>query len=82
MWTIEPEQIQLNQGQIMYALPVDTIDLLDSVVRTGTGKNQTDININRRLTLWKKNHAILYIYFNILYIYVYLSTIIFDIRIC
>ena len=47
MWTIEPGQISLNQGQIMYALPVDTIDLLDMVTRTGTGTNQQDININR-----------------------------------
>lgn len=47
MWTIEPEQIQLNQGQIMYAVPADTIDLLDHVIRTGTGQNQTDINITR-----------------------------------
>jgi hypothetical protein len=47
MWTVEPGQIQLNQNQIMYALPVDTIDLLDMVTRTGTGQNQQDININR-----------------------------------
>jgi len=31
----------------MYALPTDTIDLLDMVTRTGTGQNQQDININR-----------------------------------
>jgi hypothetical protein len=31
----------------MYPLPVDTIDLLDHVVRTGTGQNQQDINITR-----------------------------------
>jgi len=47
MWTIEPGQISLNQGQIMYPLPTDTIDLLDMVTRTGTGTNQQDININR-----------------------------------
>jgi hypothetical protein len=47
LWTVEPGQIQLNQGQIMYALPTDTIDLLDMVTRTGTGQNQQDININR-----------------------------------
>jgi hypothetical protein len=47
MWTIEPGQITLNQGQIMYPLPTDTIDLLDMVTRTGTGQNQQDININR-----------------------------------
>jgi hypothetical protein len=47
LWTVEPGQITLNQNQIMYALPVDTIDLLDMVTRTGTGQNQQDININR-----------------------------------
>ena len=46
LWTVEPGQINLNQNQIMYALPVDTIDLLDMVTRTGTGSNQQDININ------------------------------------
>jgi hypothetical protein len=47
LWTIEQGEIQLNQGQITYDLPVDTIDLLDSVVRTGAGQNQVDINISR-----------------------------------
>jgi hypothetical protein len=47
LWTVEPGQINLNQNQIMYALPSDTIDLLDMVTRTGTGLNQQDININR-----------------------------------
>jgi hypothetical protein len=47
LWTVEPGQINLEQGRIMYPLPVDTIDLLDMVTRTGTGSNQQDININR-----------------------------------
>ena len=47
LWTIEQGEIQLNQGQIVYDLPVDTIDLLDHVVRTGVGQNQVDINISR-----------------------------------
>ena len=47
LWTLEQGSIDLNQGQIVYDLPVDTIDLLDHVVRTGTGQNQTDINITR-----------------------------------
>ena len=47
MWTIEPGQITLNSNQIMYPLPVDTIDLLDTVTRTGSGSTQQDININR-----------------------------------
>jgi hypothetical protein len=34
-------------GQSTYNLPVDTIDLLDTVIRTGTGQNQIDINITR-----------------------------------
>jgi hypothetical protein len=47
LWTVEQGSIPLVQGQITYDLPVDTIDLLDHVVRTGTGQNQTDINITR-----------------------------------
>ena len=47
LWTIEQGQIAMVQGQIVYDLPVDTIDLLDHVVRTQTGQGQTDINITR-----------------------------------
>jgi hypothetical protein len=47
LWTIEQGQIAMVQGQITYALPVDTIDLLDHVIRTQTGQGQTDINISR-----------------------------------
>jgi len=47
LWTIEQGEIPLVQGQIVYNLPVDTIDLLDHVTRTGSGQNQQDININR-----------------------------------
>ena len=48
LWTIEQGEIPLTQGTITYPLPVDTIDLLDQVVRTQSGLiSQTDININR-----------------------------------
>ena len=47
LWTIEQGSIPMVQGQITYALPIDTIDLLDHVVRTQTGQGQTDINISR-----------------------------------
>jgi len=47
LWTIEQGVIPLVPDQIAYDLPVDTIDLLDHVVRTGTGQNQVDINISR-----------------------------------
>lgn len=47
LWTIEQGEIPLVQGQITYDLPADTVDLLDFVIRTDTGQNQTDINISR-----------------------------------
>tara|TARA_R110000868_G_scaffold11962_10_gene58036 strand:+ start:813 stop:1553 length:741 start_codon:yes stop_codon:yes gene_type:complete len=47
LWTIEQGTIPMVQGQIKYSLPVDTIDLLEHVVRTQTGQGQTDITINR-----------------------------------
>lgn len=47
LWTLEQITIPLVNGQATYDLPADTIDLLDHVVRTGTGQNQLDINITR-----------------------------------
>ena len=47
LWTVDQGSIVLTQGTGTYNLPVDTIDLLDHVVRTGTGTNQSDINISR-----------------------------------
>lgn len=48
LWTIEQGTIAMNQGQITYDLPVDTIDLLEHVIRTQPGQQgQTDINITR-----------------------------------
>jgi hypothetical protein len=47
LWCIEEGQIPLVTGQAVYDLPVDTIDLLDQVIRTGTGQNQIDIDISR-----------------------------------
>ena len=48
LWTLEQGQISMNQGQITYELPIDTIDLFDHVIRTQSGQQgQTDININR-----------------------------------
>lgn len=47
LWTIEQGSIPMVTGQATYNLPVDTIDLLDHVIRTGTGQNQIDINITR-----------------------------------
>ena len=49
LWTVEQGQILMNTEQAIYPLPIDTIDLLDHVIRTnnGQGNNQIDINITR-----------------------------------
>jgi hypothetical protein len=49
LWTIEQGAIPMVTGQATYPLPVDTIDLMDTVVRTNNGvqSNQIDINISR-----------------------------------
>ena len=49
MWTIEPGTITFVQGQNTYALPSDTIDLLEHVIRTGAGNaaTQADLTITR-----------------------------------
>ena len=49
MWTIEPGTITFVQGQNTYALPSDTIDLLEHVIRTGSNvaSTQADLTITR-----------------------------------
>jgi len=47
LWTIEEGAISLTSGTGTYNLPADTIDLLEQVIRTGTGQSQSDINITR-----------------------------------
>ena len=47
LWTIDEGTVSLTSGTSNYNLPADTIDLIEQVVRTGTGQNQQDINITR-----------------------------------
>jgi hypothetical protein len=49
MWTMEQGFINLTPGLATYALPVDTIDLLEHVIRTGqnTPSTQADLTITR-----------------------------------
>jgi hypothetical protein len=47
LWTIEQGQIVMNTGQSMYPIPSDTIDLLDTVTRTGSGETQSDVTVSR-----------------------------------
>ena len=49
MWTMEQGIINLTPGLSTYALPTDTIDLLEHVIRTGsnTASTQADLTITR-----------------------------------
>ena len=49
MWTFEQDTIPLVTGQPTYALPDDTVDLLEHVIRTnaGSSSNQSDLTITR-----------------------------------
>ena len=49
MWTFEQGTINLVQGQNTYALPGDTVDLLEHVIRTQANQqsNQADLTITR-----------------------------------
>ena len=49
MWTYEQGTIPLVQGTATYALPTDTVDLLEHVIRTGSGNvsTQADLTITR-----------------------------------
>jgi len=47
LWTIEQGEVAMVQGQIAYELPIDTVDLLEHVIRTGTGQSQQDLTITR-----------------------------------
>ena len=47
LWTVEQGSQVLTPGTATYNLPVDTVDLLEHVIRTGSGQTQTDIDITR-----------------------------------
>jgi hypothetical protein len=49
MWTFNQGAITLTPGLNTYALPLDTIDLLEQVIRTGANSSSTqaDLNITR-----------------------------------
>lgn len=49
MWTFEQDVITLVQGQPTYALPDDTADILEHVIRTqaNSASNQADLTITR-----------------------------------
>jgi len=49
MWTIDSGTINLVKGTATYDLPADTIDLLEQVIRTGSGNvsTQSDLTLSR-----------------------------------
>lgn len=49
LWTLDSGTISLVAGTDTYALPADTVDLLDHVIRTGAGDSatQSDLTITR-----------------------------------
>jgi len=46
-WTIEQGTQALTASDGQYNMPTDTVDILDAVLRTGTGTNQVDIHMSR-----------------------------------
>ena len=49
LWTIDDGTVSLVAGTSEFDLPSDSIDLLEQVIRTGSGNpsTQTDLTINR-----------------------------------
>jgi len=47
LWTIDEGTVSLVSGTAQYTLPADTVDLLEQVIRTGSGSTQQDLTINR-----------------------------------
>lgn len=47
LWTLDSGTIPLVAGTATYDLPVDTVDLLDHVIRTGSGTTQADLAVTR-----------------------------------
>tara|TARA_R100001163_G_C5067150_1_gene206095 strand:- start:4066 stop:4746 length:681 start_codon:yes stop_codon:yes gene_type:complete len=47
LWTINSDTISLTAGTATYTMPTGTIDILEHQIRTGTGTNQVDTDIQR-----------------------------------
>jgi hypothetical protein len=48
LWTIDSDSVPLIAGTATYVLPIDTVDLIEHVVRTNAGTSiQADIGISR-----------------------------------
>jgi hypothetical protein len=47
LWTIDSGEITLTRGTESYALPADTVDLIEQGIRTSEGTLQTDLHMPR-----------------------------------
>lgn len=47
LWTINSGTISLTAGTSTYTMPAGTIDIIEHQIRTGTGTNQVDTDIQR-----------------------------------
>lgn len=47
LWTVEQGAIPLVAGTATYDLPEDTVDIIEHVVRTGSGGTQSDLSVTR-----------------------------------
>lgn len=49
LWTIDEGSVALVAGTAAYAIPADTVDLLEQLIRTNSGNvsSQTDVNLTR-----------------------------------
>lgn len=47
LWTMDQQTIDLVAGAASYSLPASTVDILDHVVRTGSGETQRDVPLVR-----------------------------------
>lgn len=47
LWTLESGSVALVAGTADYSLPADTVDILDFVVRSGSGTSQIDYQVER-----------------------------------
>lgn len=47
LWTFEEGSVPLVAGTATYNLPADTVDIIEHVLRTGTGSQQSDLTMTR-----------------------------------
>jgi hypothetical protein len=47
LWTIEQRSLALVTGTSIYNLPLDTVNVLSAVIRTGTAQTQQDVIVDR-----------------------------------